>query len=57
MGFNLGFKGLIMFDTQHFLNPLTVDSGELSCQAVLIDCLSSVSDGFRMFPAGINRQF
>jgi len=48
---------LILFDTQQFLNPLLVDSGELSCQAVLIHCLSYASDGLLMFPAGINSSF
>jgi hypothetical protein len=36
--------------TQHSLNPLMMDSGEVSFHAVLIHCPSSASDGL-MFPA------
>jgi hypothetical protein len=40
-----------LFDTQHFLDPLMMESGELSFQAVLIHYPNSASDGHLMFPA------
>jgi hypothetical protein len=42
----------MLFDTAHF-NPLMMDSGEMSFQAVLIYCPSSKSDGL-MFHAGVS---
>ena len=37
-------------DTQHSLNPLTMDTGETSFKVVLIHCPSNVSLDFDMFP-------
>jgi hypothetical protein len=48
---------VISFDTQHFLNRLMLDSGEMSFQAVLLHWPRSASDGLLMFPADVCGQF